>query len=396
VGTNRLVSLTSQGRQADGRSSDPSIDVSGRRVAFLSEAGNLVPGDRNEVADVFVRDLRAGTTRLVSVDRRGGPANGVSETPAISRNGRYVVFVSAASDLVAGDTNKVADVFVRDLRRGRTSRISGGVEGQADGVSESPSISADGRYVTFVSEAGNLTTDDTNGSWDGFLVDRQTGVTTRLRPDCTNPGVTVDDEGQNYGAHSAAVSPDGSFVSYVSTCNVAEGHWWELSLPDRTVRLLDFTEGMRSDRTPDAVSDDGGVAAYRASVGWGDQELQYRERRTDPVTSRWLPDSCDAEYRPPAIDADGSHLAYGGAESIESCQVEFFSVRGEGQIILRELSTGARLVVTRTPAGAAPDGASRTPSMSGDARRIAYTTSATDLVTGDSNGVDDIVLTELG
>jgi Tol biopolymer transport system component len=127
-------------------------------VVFASCAPNLVPHDTNRDFDVFVRDRVTGTTRRISVSSNEGQANDFSgETAAISSNGRYVVFDSWATNLVPGDTNRDSDVFLRDLAKGITERVSvadGGV--QATGGSTEPAVSSDGRFVAFSSAAPNL------------------------------------------------------------------------------------------------------------------------------------------------------------------------------------------------------------------------------------------------
>ena len=164
--------MATDGTQANGDSASPAISADGRYVAFGSDASNLVPGDTNGTSDVFVRDLRSGTTQRVSVATDGTQANGDSDSPAISADGRYVAFASYASNLVPGDTNGTADVFVRDLRSGTTRRVSVATDGtQANGDSGSPAISADGRYVAFESDASNLVPGDTNHCVDVFVRD---------------------------------------------------------------------------------------------------------------------------------------------------------------------------------------------------------------------------------
>lgn len=127
------------------------------------------------------RILPAGRLERISVDSNGQQANGRSFSPGISADGRFVVFASEASNLVDGDTNDMADIFVRDRETARTERASIGSAGEeADGGSDFPSISADGRYVAFYSEASNLVADDTNQLGDMFVHDRQTGITQRV------------------------------------------------------------------------------------------------------------------------------------------------------------------------------------------------------------------------
>ena len=146
------------------------ISADGRFVVFYSTATDLVPGDDNGAADVFVRILATGKTRIVSVSSAGAIGDAESWDPAISADGRYVTFGSLASNLVAIDTNAEHDVFVRDRKQETTrimSRTAGGSE--SNGLSFSATISDDGRFVVFSSDATNLVADDTNDASDVFV-----------------------------------------------------------------------------------------------------------------------------------------------------------------------------------------------------------------------------------
>ena len=181
TGETTRVSVDSLGHQADGPSAGSSIDGRGRYVAFESLASNLVDGDTNRVSDVFVHDRQTGKTTRVSVDSRGRQANGGSAAPSLSGDGRFVGFGSYASNLVDGDTNQDIDVFVHDRQTGKTIRVSVDSQGrQANGGSGIPAVSAEGRWVAFHSFASNLVDGDTNGSLDIFVNDRETGSTTRI------------------------------------------------------------------------------------------------------------------------------------------------------------------------------------------------------------------------
>jgi Tol biopolymer transport system component len=139
-------------------------------VAFASTASNLVSGDTNKKFDVFVRDVQTGSTARVSVKSGNEQSSGDSLTPAISGDGRYIVFASSAANLVTGDTNAKSDVFIHDRQTGTTSRVSladGGA--QATGDSLLPAISSDGEWISFVSTASNIVTGDTNGMTDVFV-----------------------------------------------------------------------------------------------------------------------------------------------------------------------------------------------------------------------------------
>jgi Tol biopolymer transport system component len=169
-GTTARVSLGPNGVQGNSYSFSPALSADGRFVAFESEASNLVPGDTNGERDVFVHDRQAGTTERVSVRRDGVQVRGSSYRPALSADGRFVAFVSRVHTLVPGDTNNKADVFVRDRRTGTTERVSVGPNGvQGNGRSDFPTLSADGRFVAFESEASNLGPGDTNDAGDVFV-----------------------------------------------------------------------------------------------------------------------------------------------------------------------------------------------------------------------------------
>jgi Ca2+-binding RTX toxin-like protein len=167
-----LVSVSSNGDRANDDSSRCSISADGRFVAFSSRASNLVPGDTNNSDDIFVRDLSTNTTTRVSISSRGNQGNEDFYTPFISADGRFVTFSSEASNLVPGDTNDSEDIFVRDLATNTTTRVSvdsAGNQGNSD--SEFPSISANGQKVAFSSFAANLVPGDTNNGPDLFIAD---------------------------------------------------------------------------------------------------------------------------------------------------------------------------------------------------------------------------------
>ena len=178
------VSIDSGGAQANAGSFLPQMSRDGRYVVFESLAGNLAPDDTNRQRDIFVHDLRSRTTTRVSVDSAGGQANNFSRAAHLSGDGRYVVFESLASNLVPGDTNGVIDIFVHDRETKRTTRVSVATDGrQANNTSVNPSVSDDGRYVTFDSFATNLTPDRPDGQKQTFVHDRETGYTRRAQAD---------------------------------------------------------------------------------------------------------------------------------------------------------------------------------------------------------------------
>jgi Tol biopolymer transport system component len=266
------VSVASDGTQSNHDSYNPSISADGRFVAFESEAANLVSGDTNNFRDIFVHDRQTGQTTRVSVASDGTQSNQHSYNPSISADGRFVAFESVASNLVSGDTNNLPDIFVHDRQTGQTTRVSVASDGaQANDFSSNPSISADGRYVAFISVANNLvsgdtalimtssyTTDkpapllsslwlwmeakatatrrkfpspptgamwrsgrgpsnlvsgDTNNLPDIFVRDRQTGQTTRV-------SVASDGTQANDFSFEPSISADGRYVAFASSCRL--------------------------------------------------------------------------------------------------------------------------------------------------------------------------------
>lgn len=217
-GTTRRVSVSTDGSEANGHSERASLSADGRLVAFESSATNLVQGDTNGARDVFVRDLVTGTTTRVSVSSSGGQGGRDSHWPAISGDGRFVAFETEASGLVPDDLNgDDADILVHDRHTGRTERVNVDSRGaQANGVSHAPSISADGRYVGFDSWGNNLVPGDANESYDVFVHDRVERLTTRVSVD--DSGREADDD-----SHALAITPDGHFVAYSSIASDLAG-----------------------------------------------------------------------------------------------------------------------------------------------------------------------------
>jgi Tol biopolymer transport system component len=169
TGTTTLVSVTPAGNGGNGYSSDPAMSANGRFVSFTSSSSDLVANDNNGNDDVFVRDLKSDTTTLVSATPNGASGNGYSYGAVISANGRYVAFTSYATDLVANTTNGDSQVFERDLKTGTTTLVSVTPAGNGgNGYSNGPVMSADGLFVAFTSYASDLVPGDYNGASDVF------------------------------------------------------------------------------------------------------------------------------------------------------------------------------------------------------------------------------------
>lgn len=192
------------------------MSADGRYISFHSGDTNLVTGDTNGVWDVFVKDMQAGTLVRASTDSAGIEGNAGSSEPAISADGRHVAFVSYATNLVTGDTNADGDIFVKDLQTGQTIRVStstGGGQVSGHNFYWPPTISADGRYVVFDSDSTSLVANDTNALEDFFIKDTQTDITRRVTT--SSAGVEANDDSQVDDA-SLEVSADGRFVLFAS------------------------------------------------------------------------------------------------------------------------------------------------------------------------------------
>lgn len=214
----RLVSVAADGTQGNDRSVQPDISTQGRFVTFISLAENLHAGDSNGVSDAYLYDSETGTLELASVNSAGEQANQTSKYAVVSSNGRYVAFQSKATNLVEGDYNNMYDIYVRDRQQGVTTLVSRGVDGVVGNMeSQRPSLSDDGRYVAFESWASNLVSGDENYNSDVFVADRATGRMTLI---------SVGNDGQqaDHVNGGAVISGDGRYVAFSSLAgNMAEG-----------------------------------------------------------------------------------------------------------------------------------------------------------------------------
>lgn len=374
TGKIRRVSVDSIGRQGDAASYAANVSADGRFVAFASDATNLIPNDTNGTEDIFVHDLMTGNTRRISVSTTGEQGNNSSRDPAISGDGRYVVFTSTATDLVPGDTNRAADVFLHDRQTGRTSRISVGSStkrgstgtsgdslpirpaitpsdkppvapalDQADAGSGEPAISQDGRYVAFFSHAKNLVADDQNGRSDIFLRDLRTATTT-----C----VSVNSEGAAGDNHSRipAISADGRYVAFESfASNLVPG--------DTNSRVDVFLH----DRTTRATT--------RVSVSSEEKQV-------------------DGDSHNPAVSADGRLVVFSSFAS----NLVRLDTNNRYDVFVRDRKTGRTSMISVSSAGGLGKHDSDQPSLSGDGRYVAFSSKASNLIPGDKNSSVDVFI----
>ena len=204
------ISVNSSGKQGNGSSYNPAISADGRYVVFDSAATNLVTGDINGVSDIFLHDTLTGETSLISISSLGVKGNSSSDHPDVSLDGNLIVFHSSASNLVPVDTNALSDIFVHDRQTGLTIMASINSDGiQTNGVSILPTISSDGMIVAFQSEAANLVLGDTNGVSDIFIWDYRTSKTQRI-------SISWDGDQSTFSSVRPSISSNGQCVVFQS------------------------------------------------------------------------------------------------------------------------------------------------------------------------------------
>lgn len=405
------VSITSDGAEGDGDSYSTAtggIATAGKLVVFWSNATNLDPADRNGTSDVFVHDPSSRRTVRASLASGGAEGNGFSRGPSISADGRYVAFFSAASNLVPGDTNEAADVFVHDRLTGTTTRISVASDGtQGNATSSYPSISGDGRFVAFASMASNLVPDDTNEALDVFVHDRETGRTTRASV-ATGGGESND---ASYPPH---ISGDGRFVVFWSDAsnltpgdsNRAPDVFVHEIATGRTSLVSVAANGGAANfgSSYPRISWDGRFVAFASNASNlvagdtnGSQDIFVRDRiagqtRRASVSSRG--DQGDADSISGSISGDGRFVAF---HSYASTLAE----PGPGQgspsregVFVHDLERGRTARVSLGCDGGPGNSYSEVASISSDGRLVAFYSVASDLVPDDTNGAADVFVIE--
>lgn len=382
-----LVSAALDGGPADGYSlPGTGLSAHGRYVVFASAATDLVAGDTNGQVDVFVRDTVARRTVLASQGDGGVLSDGESRPGNISADGRYVVFESAATTFLPGEENGNFNIFVRDLRLGRTTLVSVGLGGLANRGALRPDISADGRYVAFDSASSNLVEGDTNDTSDVFVRDLVSRRTERV-------SLGPNGEQSQYFSSDASISAGGAVVTFLSSEGLLPGP----PLPITTEALV-YARDRRLGTTVDVsrdvpvdprsfiatsadpvVSDNGRYVVFNhgGSLGVG----------VDPVPNVWLRDlrtgrlelvSADYLGRPstviglPAnadVSADGRFVAFStGAPVFRSDTANL------GDIFVRDRRTGAVTWVTRDQQRQYPEAGNGSygAAISADGRHVSF------------------------
>jgi len=345
TGTTERVSVDSAGLEGNSGSSNASISADGRFVAFMSWASNLVPGDTNFKSDIFVHDRQTGTTDRISVDSSGTQGNGNCGNPSISADGGFVAFWSYSTKLVSGDTNGYGDIFVRDRQSGTTERVSVDSAGkQANQSSLYSSISADGQLVAFDSAASNLVSGDTNRAIDVFVHDRQSGTTER---------VSVDSSGSQGDGDSRlpSISSNGQVVAFESDADDL--------VPGDSNALIDIFVHDRPSGATERVSVDSGGVEGNGNSGW------------------------------PSISSDGQIVAFASYSS----NLISGDANAVGDVFVRDRAYGTTGRVSLSSNGKEGNAESYQPSISRDARLITFASYASNLVSGDTNVYLDTFVT---
>ncbi|MFC8514907.1 TolB family protein [Streptomyces sp. NPDC057257] len=326
------------GQQADGASSAPAISADGRYVAFVSSADNLVKGDRNGVADVFVKDLRTGGTERV--------ATGPAQDPRLSADGRYVVLATKAA-LARDDDNGLDDIYLVDRRTHRTQRISHGHAATTPtfALNYEPTISADGRYVAYSTAAPDAAPGDTNGRDDVIVHDRRTGKDELVA--YATDGTLGDSD-----SFLTSLSADGRYVAFTTAAQLDPSHDWTHAT---NVYVRDRVTG-----TTEQVSIPTGFVYKNSS--WG-----------------------------PSISADARYVAF--SSNVNNLVPGDTNKTGDTFVFDRRLKTTQR--VSTAADGTQSDGPSAGVSLTADGSRVAFVSSADNLVPGDTNGVADVFLKDL-
>jgi Tol biopolymer transport system component len=426
--TTQLVDVDTNGiGSTDDYRASLSLSADGRFVAFSSPDGRLASLDKNRATDVFVRDLVAGTTEMISqrnaaVIPQSGDGSCWLPQLSVSADGRWVAFASSADDLVLNDTNNAPDVFVRDLVGGATVLASVGFDGSParGGASDNPLISADGRYVVFLSSATNLTAGQINTNWNVFRRDLQAG---------TNTLVSVGINGVSPGngdASDPVMSPDGRYVAFLSAANnLATGitsgvntFWRDVNL-GQTVGL----QGANNFTFDPSLSSNGRYVAYPYGISTATARLQIRDTQlgTDIYTNAGAVTSA-------SIDPTGTKILYWMTNTLYADDVatrsNLFSIPsmapirnatswsddgrwltfvsstnpvsgddGTNKVYLRDFQTGTlSLIGTIGPTNSTMDVSSDVSVMSGNGRFVAYRSAVINTVIGDNTTPPNVFL----
>ncbi len=400
-----LVSVNVSGTGGGNRDSIPiEISADNRYTLFESLANNLVSGDTNNASDIFVRDLTLGVTMLASANTNGGVGNRASRASTMTPDGRYVAFVSAASDLVARDTNGIADIFVRDLQTGITTWASPGARAIGVSSSESPLITPDGRYVAYFSTASNMVqgAGGPGNTFPGdiYLRDLLAGQTYLASTNARSIATPILGTSLPLVCYNHALSDDGHYVVYEI------GRMSAPTLPGLVLRY-DLLTGLTTAVSSNAaylpnfesarsldITPDGRFVVFVSTVGTNVYRWDGQNNTTTLVSanqSGTAPVGALCEW--PVVDATGRYVAFFSTAS----NMTLNPVRGDYNLYLRDLQNATTTLVNAGPGilgvGAVLNPASY-PSFNSNALLIAYECRDA-LVTNDNNHFYDVFVRDL-
>jgi Tol biopolymer transport system component len=405
TGQTILVSRSTAGAPGNATSWKPVISSDGSAVAFGSAATNLVADDNNGVEDIFVHDLATGQTALASRRQSGAPGDGDSWSPAISGDGQVIAFETYATNLGDGGlADGLLDVAVHDRATGETVYLTARPPTlQGNSESRSSAVSAGGRFVAFESYASNLVPGDTNGRWDIFVRDMQTGQTALI-----GRGAQATGESRN-----PAISADGRFVAFESTAEaggslnsnsnvfVHDRQTGATALISRPMNGLAPAEG--ASRNPSLSADgryvvfDSSAANLVAGDANQDTDIFVYDSQTGAMTRIPRSPAGDSDWVFPCcavISADGRYVAF-AADVLYSSQPGWPVQDYIRQVFVHDRATGETVMVSFGADQPANDTASGAPSISADGRTVAFHSGADDLVAGDTNSTYDIFVYDL-
>jgi hypothetical protein len=383
------------------------VSANGRYIVFQSDASNLVSGDTNGVSDIFLRDTYTGTTRLISVAANGGFANGASTDPVMTPDGTCVAFISAATNLVAGDTNGIPDVFVRDLITQTTWLVSPGARSpssSANPLFATPVITPDGRYVAFFSSATGLVSSvPATSAGEVYVRDRVAGTTTWASTNVA--ALVLAALGQNnVPSYHPRLSDDGRYVTFKAGATTTTGADVILQY-DSTTRTtavvntngiggsVDLDESYGPEMTPDGryityVRHEGSLSSGYSSVHVWDAQLT-----TDTLVSdngSGVP--TNTASCAPVISPDGRFVAF----LSNATNLVANAVTNVFHVYLRNLSSSTTQLVDVDTNGIGSAGETLTTlGLSADGRYVAFCSPDGSLVALDKNRAEDVFVRDL-
>jgi Tol biopolymer transport system component len=382
-------------------SNEPAISANGRYVAFTSAASDLVRRDTNDTWDVFVRDLRKGVVSRVSLSDTGRQLDGASYQPTISGDGRYIAFVSFATNVIVGDPNPTGNIFLHDRRAGTTVRIPPPGEGAPYApYADKPSISSDGGVIAFTS-LNPILPGDTNDTSDVFVWRRDTA---RIEQ------VSVSGQGQGGDAESydPAVSADGRYVAFASSAgNLVTGGaagQWEIYLRDLRTRTTTMVSLSSSGAPADGESNVGGVSAGGRYVLFTSTGSNLVPGDTNDVADVFLRDRRSGTTSRVSVSRTGQQLTMGSASAALSATGRYAAfvspdpsiVAGDtnelSDVFMRDLRTGRTVRASVPATGGQADSDSSDPTIDAQGHRVAFVSTATNLVPGPARGVEAVYL----